>query len=55
MIDAAHEMLPPGGMMIYAVCSLQDEEGPDRVHAACARGWALEPFNEAELGTMSFA
>lgn len=55
LIDAAHEMLPPGGTMIYAVCSLQDEEGPGRVHAACARGWALHPFTEGEAGAMSFA
>lgn len=55
MIDAAHGMLHSGGILIYAVCSLQDEEGPDRVRAACLRGWKLQAFTKAELGAMSFA
>lgn len=37
LLDAAVAMLAPGGMLIYAVCSLQDEEGFGRVAAACAR------------------
>jgi 16S rRNA (cytosine967-C5)-methyltransferase len=37
LLDAAHAMLAPGGTLIYAVCSLQDEEGFGRVAAACAR------------------
>ena len=30
-------MLAPGGRLIYAVCSLQAEEGRARIDAACAR------------------
>ncbi len=37
LLDAAAEMLAPGGRLIYAVCSLQPEEGAARVDAACAR------------------
>jgi 16S rRNA (cytosine967-C5)-methyltransferase len=37
LLDAAAKMLLPGGRIIYAVCSLQPEEGEARVHAACAR------------------
>ncbi|GBR52083.1 tRNA/rRNA cytosine-C5-methylase Nol1/Nop2/Sun [Neokomagataea thailandica NBRC 106555] len=55
-IDAARAMLKPGGTLLYAVCSLQDEEGPQRVQAALERGgWKLEPFTEAELENMSVA
>ncbi|EHH68992.1 RsmB/NOP family class I SAM-dependent RNA methyltransferase [Gluconobacter morbifer] len=55
-IDAAHRMLKPGGMLMYAVCSLQDEEGPDRVRAALERGgWKLVPFSEEELADMAAA
>ncbi|GBD56622.1 MFS transporter [Gluconobacter wancherniae NBRC 103581] len=56
LIDAAREMLRPGGTLLYAVCSLQDEEGPDRVRAAVERGgWTHEPFTEDELSMMSAA
>lgn len=56
LIDAAHEMLKPGGVLLYAVCSLQDEEGPERIKAAIARGgWKFDPFSEAELADMSVA
>lgn len=37
LLDAAAAMLAPGGRLIYAVCSLQPEEGAARVDAACAR------------------
>jgi 16S rRNA (cytosine967-C5)-methyltransferase len=39
LIEAAAAMLRPGGRMIYAVCSLQAEEGPHRVGAR----FGLEP------------
>ena len=33
----------PGGRLVYAVCSLEPEEGPLLVHAVAAeRGWAVE-------------
>jgi len=34
LITAAVHMLRPGGLLIYAVCSLQPPEGPERVAAA---------------------
>lgn len=37
LLDAAAAMLAPGGRLIYAVCSLQPEEGAARVDAACDR------------------
>jgi 16S rRNA (cytosine967-C5)-methyltransferase len=37
LLDAAAQMLAPGGRLIYAVCSLQPEEGAARIDAACAR------------------
>ncbi|WP_367159424.1 transcription antitermination factor NusB [Kozakia baliensis] len=52
LIDAAHDMLRPDGVLLYAVCSLQDEEGPQRVEAALTRGWELLPFSPEELSAM---
>ena len=37
LLDAAVDMLAPGGRIVYAVCSLQPEEGAARVDAACTR------------------
>ncbi len=37
LLDAAYDMLAPGGRLVYAVCSLQPEEGEARVNAACKR------------------
>ena len=55
-IDAARDMLKPGGMLMYAVCSLQDEEGPDRIAAALERGgWKHVPFTDEELADMAIA
>ena len=50
LLDAAVEMLAPGGRIIYAVCSLQPEEGAARVEAACARlGLRREPLALPEM------
>jgi len=37
LMEAACAMLRPGGRLVYAVCSLQPEEGPARAAAARAR------------------
>ncbi len=37
LLDAGADMLAPGGRLVYAVCSLQPEEGEGRIDAACAR------------------
>ncbi|MGH6888469.1 MAG: RsmB/NOP family class I SAM-dependent RNA methyltransferase [Rhizomicrobium sp.] len=31
LLDAAAEMVAPGGMLVFAVCSLEPEEGPEQV------------------------
>ncbi len=33
LLQAAWRMLRPGGILIYSVCSLQPEEGPDQIEA----------------------
>jgi 16S rRNA (cytosine967-C5)-methyltransferase len=37
LIDRAMEMLKPGGLIIYCVCSLEPEEGIDQITALLAR------------------
>lgn len=50
LLDAAARLLRPGGRLIYAVCSLQPEEGAPRVAAAIARlGLRPAPFAASEL------
>ncbi len=43
-IAAAAAMLKPGGRLIYAVCSLQLDEGPIRMRAAAKTGLRPAPF-----------
>jgi 16S rRNA (cytosine967-C5)-methyltransferase len=47
----AADLLKPGGTLIYAVCSLQDDEGPARIAALLARDGRLQrvPVQPAEL------
>ncbi len=47
LLAAAAAMLRPGGRLIYAVCSLQPEEGPGRIGAL--PGLRPDPFTAAEL------
>ena len=50
LLDAAAQMLAPGGRLIYAVCSLQPEEGEARIDAACTRlGLRRDPLSLPEL------
>jgi 16S rRNA (cytosine967-C5)-methyltransferase len=49
MLANAAAMLRPGGRLVYAVCSLQPEEGPQRLAAATAAGLRHDPFTAAEL------
>lgn len=53
MIDRAIEhCLRPGGLLVYAVCSLQPEEGERQIEAALERRpeLAREPVSAAEIG-----
>ncbi len=45
LITAACRLLRPGGRLIYAVCSLQPEEGSDQIRATNLK---VDPFTAAE-------
>lgn len=53
LLAAAAEIVAPGGLLVYVVCSLQPEEGPARIAAflASPAGAAFErvPLDPAEL------
>ncbi|MBT4889649.1 MAG: MFS transporter [Rhodospirillales bacterium] len=57
LIDAAVDMVKPGGVIIYCTCSLQDEEGPARIAAALSRNLPIEivPIEKGELPGLSHA
>ncbi|PPQ27015.1 RsmB/NOP family class I SAM-dependent RNA methyltransferase [Rhodopila globiformis] len=51
LLDAAASMLRPDGRLIYAVCSLQPEEGAPRIAEAVRKGRLRhDPFRPEELG-----
>jgi 16S rRNA (cytosine967-C5)-methyltransferase len=52
LLAAARDMLRPGGRLVYAVCSLQEEEGPARARAAQAMGLVPSPFTPEELAVL---
>ncbi|HTQ35045.1 MAG TPA: transcription antitermination factor NusB [Stellaceae bacterium] len=51
LLRAAVEMLRPGGMLVYCTCSLEPEEGPQRIEALLRSGApvARAPVSAAEL------
>jgi 16S rRNA (cytosine967-C5)-methyltransferase len=51
LLEAAVDMLEPGGILVYASCSLQPEEGPQVVEQALATGLPLArlPVEAREL------
>ena len=42
-------MLKPDGTLVYAVCSLQEDEGPARIASLRGRRPDLQPVTAAEL------
>ena len=52
LIAAACAMLRPGGRLLYAVCSMQREEGEGRIDAALAAGLRPAPFSAEELAVL---
>lgn len=60
LIQAAAAMLRPGGRLVYAVCSMQREEGEARIERALlselvsgvSSDLRLAPFSEAELAVL---
>ncbi len=57
LLDAAVDMLAPGGRLVYCVCSLEPREGPERARALLARrdDLAREPIAAVEIGGLSAA
>jgi len=55
VLRAALAMLRPGGMLVYAVCSLQPEEGPAQIARLLESGAAPRrvPILAAELGGLA--
>ncbi|MEE1557048.1 MAG: MFS transporter, partial [Alphaproteobacteria bacterium] len=51
MLQAAMEMLAPGGTLVFCTCSLQPEEGEERIEALLASGAPVtrRPIEAAEL------
>ncbi|NHO33495.1 RsmB/NOP family class I SAM-dependent RNA methyltransferase [Acetobacter fallax] len=52
LLAAAARMLKPGGRLVYAVCSLQQEEGPERARAAEKYGLKPDPIRPDELADL---
>jgi 16S rRNA (cytosine967-C5)-methyltransferase len=52
LLANAAEMVKPGGVLVYAVCSLEPEEGPARIarFLGAHPDTALEPVSPAEIG-----
>ncbi|MFT3810400.1 MAG: transcription antitermination factor NusB [Micropepsaceae bacterium] len=52
LLDAAFAMLKPGGTLVFAVCSLEIEEGEDQIAAFLARTptASLRPIDPATFG-----
>ena len=55
LLDAAGEMVAPNGLLVYCVCSLQPEEGVQRVEAFLARNgnFDREKILASEVGGIS--
>ncbi len=55
LLQAASAMTAPGGLLVYAVCSLLPEEGPARIAALIESGapFAREPIAPEEIGGLA--
>ncbi len=55
LLANALAMLAPGGTLVYAVCSLQQEEGPAHIEALLADGATVErvPIQAADVGGLA--
>jgi 16S rRNA (cytosine967-C5)-methyltransferase len=49
LVDAAARLLKPGGRLVYAVCSLEPEEGLGVVAGALQNGWRRAPLDAEEF------
>jgi len=52
LLTAALDMVEPGGVVVYCACSLQPEEGPDRIEAALKADPRFQraPIHKDEIG-----
>ncbi|MBL8536859.1 MAG: methyltransferase domain-containing protein [Hyphomonadaceae bacterium] len=50
LVSACAPLLKPGAPLVYAVCSLEPEEGEDVVDAALASSWQRSSVSAAEVG-----
>lgn len=57
LLSAAVDMVRPGGRLVYCTCSLQREEGAERIEALLGRDHRIrrEPVNAAEIGGLEAA
>jgi 16S rRNA (cytosine967-C5)-methyltransferase len=57
MLRNAVRMLKPGGILVYAVCSLEPEEGPARIDNLLSAGTGLRrvPIDSDEIGDLTAA
>ncbi len=55
LLDAAALLVGPGGVLVYCVCSLQPEEGPERIAAFLAAhpGFRHVPVRPTEVGGLA--
>lgn len=55
LLDAAAEMVRPGGLVVYCTCSLQPEEGEGQIQRLLARksSLTLDPIQPHEAGALS--
>ncbi len=51
LVAACAALLKPGAPLVYAVCSLEPEEGPGIVAAALRQGWRRAPFAALEIAS----
>lgn len=49
LLQAAGAQLKPGAPLVYAVCSLEPEEGPGVAAAALTQGWRRDPIRLGEI------
>jgi 16S rRNA (cytosine967-C5)-methyltransferase len=49
LLAAAAKLLKPEGRLVYAVCSLEPEEGPGVVTDALRNGWRRVPVDAEEF------
>lgn len=49
LVAAAAALLKPGAPLVYAVCSLEPEEGEGVIADALKRGWKRDPFRAGDV------